>query len=131
MAVPGNLIIFSVLFACVITTVECAMTQKQIAAAQRLTRNMCQPKHKVTDDQIQEMKNGNFDDTKPLKTKNGVFDMEAMKVQLEQIPEPLKTALEASAANCQDKANGPDKCDGAYNMAKCMYAFDKDSYLVP
>lgn len=29
--------------------------------------------------------------------------MEAMKVQLEQIPEPLKTALEASAANCQDK----------------------------
>nr|AIX97133.1 odorant-binding protein 10 [Rhyzopertha dominica] len=143
MAVPGNLIIFSILFACVITTGECAMTQKQIAAAQRLTRNMCQPKHKVTDDQIQEMKNGNFDDTKPLKcyidcifqmfkvTKNGVFDMEAMKVQLEQIPEPLKTALEASAANCQDKANGPDKCDGAYNMAKCMYAFDKDSYLVP
>ncbi|KAI7815124.1 odorant binding protein [Rhyzopertha dominica] len=131
------------IFIVLIKTSDCAMTQRQIEAAQRLARNMCQPKNKVTNEQIEAMHNGNFDDSKKLMcyidcvfqtfklVKNGVYDLDNVKVQLEQLPDNLRQTLQEAAIQCKDRAVGTEKCELAYNLAKCVFEFDKESFLVP
>nr|AIX97127.1 odorant-binding protein 4 [Rhyzopertha dominica] len=119
------------------------MTQRQVEAAQRLARNMCQPKTKVTNEQIEAMHNGNFDDSKTLMCyidcvyqtfkviKNGVFDLDNVKMQLEQLPENISQIVLEASIHCKDKAIGTEKCELAYNLGKCIFEFDKESFLVP
>ncbi|KAJ3626731.1 hypothetical protein MTP99_017208 [Tenebrio molitor] len=115
-------------------------------AALKLVRNVCQPKFKATNEQIDAMHKGDWELEKNAKcylwcilnmykliTKDNAFDWEAGIVTLtNQAPESIRTPAIISVKNCKDAVQTPsDKCAAAYEIAHCMYLDNPENYFLP
>ncbi|GLV38303.1 Odorant-binding protein 19a [Carabus blaptoides fortunei] len=115
------------------------MSEAQLTNAVRLVRNVCQPKFKVSNAQIENMHKGNFEDIPKLGCymscglhalkfmKNGKMDYEYAKSQVKLLPENWQSPIEHSI----DSSVGDDKCVAAYKLAQCMYNAEPDYYFLP
>ncbi|RZC32560.1 SCO1 -like, mitochondrial, partial [Asbolus verrucosus] len=112
------------------------MSEQQMKAALKLVRNVCQPKFKTTDEQIDAMHKGDWNlehnaqcylwcilNMYKLITKENAFDWETGITTLtNQAPETLRVTAIQSVNNCKDSVKTPsDKCTAAYEIAHCIY----------
>nr|USF20777.1 odorant-binding protein [Lasioderma serricorne] len=120
------------------------MTEAQVQAVSKVTRNVCQPKSKVTDEEIDNAKNGIWDDnSKPLKCymecclkmfkvmKNGALDFESAINEANKLPDERRERAIPAMTSCKDKAVGTEKCEASYNYAKCIQQTDPKTDLIP
>nr|ALR72490.1 odorant binding protein 2 [Colaphellus bowringi] len=121
------------------------LNEKQMKAAVKMVRNVCQPKFKATDVDIDKMHKGdwNIDHTamcymhcamnmyKLMNTDNS-FNYQSALAQLNQLPDSYKKATEICMEQCKDSAvTLSDKCISAYELAKCMYFCNPEKYFLP
>ncbi|GLV35948.1 Odorant-binding protein 19a [Carabus blaptoides fortunei] len=90
------------------------MTEKQMTSTAGMVRNVCQPKTKVTNGQIDNMHKGEFEDNNQPKCymkcvfetlklmKNGKFDYNSALKQAATLPAQYAEATKATAAKCKD-----------------------------
>nr|AKW47201.1 odorant binding protein 4 [Chrysopa pallens] len=119
-----------------------ALTEAQMASTANLMRKMCQPKTKVTDEQINNFHKGVFDDDKKMMCymnciletmkiiKNGKLDMSAVEQQMPTLPKKYQESTKKSIEECKSADTG-DKCEPAYNFAKCLYLSNPEMYFLP
>ncbi|XP_060527914.1 general odorant-binding protein 19a isoform X2 [Cylas formicarius] len=93
-----------------------AMSEAQMKAALKLVRNTCQPKSKATSEQIEAMKQGDWNQDRngqcylnciltmyKLQKKDNTFDWESgLKVLENQAPPSIATTAIASVLNCKE-----------------------------
>ncbi|KAL9908828.1 lush [Glossina fuscipes fuscipes] len=124
-----------------------AITRQQFEQSLAMMRNGCAPKFKLTTEQLDGLRVGNFDaNNKDLKcytkciaqlagtlTKKG--ELSAQKA-LAQIPMILPTEMQeiaiASLEHCKDvQKNYKDPCDRMFFITKCVYEFAPDEFTFP
>ncbi|XP_063921777.1 general odorant-binding protein 72-like [Zophobas morio] len=125
---------------------DSAMSEAQMKAALKLVRNVCQPKFKTTNEQIDAMHNGDWGMEKNAKcylwcilnmhkliSKENTFEWETGVATLTaQAPESLRPTAVASIQNCKDAVKTPsDKCLAAYEIAHCIYLDNPEKYFLP
>ncbi|XP_062555153.1 general odorant-binding protein 72-like [Armigeres subalbatus] len=113
---------------------DCAVTKEQMEKTGKLFRQVCQPKHKLSDDVLDNGRNGVFPDTKNFKcyinclldmmqvTKRGKISYEKSLKQIDQLlPDELKPAFRNGLEMCKDSASGiKDQCESAYVLLLCF-----------
>nr|AKC58525.1 odorant binding protein 4 [Anomala corpulenta] len=125
----------------------CYLTEAQIKATQKLIRRTCKTKAKITnEEELDRLPKGNWDDVSHtsrcylhcclsmLKVINsdGFIDLEAGMRQSAILPPERRASSEIAIDTCKDKGEGlTDKCDIAYEIAKCLYDFEPKFYLIP
>nr|AKW47224.1 odorant binding protein 3 [Chrysoperla nipponensis] len=135
-----------VLFICLITVTNFyytfALTEAQMASTAKLIRKMCQPKSKATDEQIDNFHKGVFDNDKKMMCymnciletmkiiKSGKLDMGAVEQQIPTLPKKYQESTRKSMDECINKVTG-EKCEPAYNFAKCIYLSNPEMYFLP
>lgn len=121
------------------------VTEKQLKNGAKLYRNNCQPKTKVTDELIDNMHIGKWDDDKTAKCymncvltmmklvdKAGNIAYELALAQMSKIPEARVAPTEKSIKNCKTVgADAADKCDASWQFAKCIYFDNTENYFLP
>ncbi|EFA10803.1 general odorant-binding protein 72 [Tribolium castaneum] len=125
---------------------EAAMSEAQLKAAVKLVRNMCQPKSKATNEDIEKMHHGDWNidrtamcymhcalNSNKLITKENVFNRDyAITLAEKNLPTALKTASIEAANLCKDSAKTlDDKCVAAYEISKCLYESNPEKYFLP
>ncbi|XP_044742225.1 general odorant-binding protein 72-like isoform X3 [Chrysoperla carnea] len=92
-----------------------ALTEAQMASTAKLMRKMCQPKTKVTDEQIDNFHKGVFDDDKKMMCymnciletmkiiKSGKLDMGAVEQQIPTLPKKYQESTRKSMDECINK----------------------------
>ncbi|GLV32699.1 Odorant-binding protein 19a [Carabus blaptoides fortunei] len=119
------------------------MSEAQMKSTAKLMRNVCQPKTKVTNAQIEDMHKGIFDDDSKAQCymlcvlqmmkamKNGKLDYEyalsAVSTLAPRYQEPTRVTLD----NCKESVQSTDHCEGGYQLAKCMYFSNPEFYFLP
>ncbi|XP_065073745.1 general odorant-binding protein 72-like [Ochlerotatus camptorhynchus] len=123
---------------------DCGVTKEQMEKTAKMFRQVCQPKHKLTDDILDGGKNGIFPDTKNFKcyvsclldmmqvTKRGKISYEKSLKQIDQLlPEDFKPAFRIGLEACKDAAQGiKDHCESAYVLLNCFYA-NNPKFILP
>ncbi|CAH1183318.1 unnamed protein product [Phaedon cochleariae] len=121
------------------------LNEKQMKAAVKVVRNVCMPKSKATDEDIDKMHKGdwNIDHTAmcymhcalnmyKLINKDNTFNYESALNQLKQLPESYKESTKICMEKCKDAAvTLDDKCVAAYELTKCMYMCNPEKYFLP
>uniref|UniRef100_M3V875 Odorant binding protein 3 n=1 Tax=Ips typographus TaxID=55986 RepID=M3V875_IPSTY len=122
------------------------MTEKQLAAAVKLVRNMCLSKEKAKLEEVDKMHEGNWDiDHKTqcymwcvlsqykLIGKPNHFDRESANIQVDTLlPESMHDYVVGCLDKCENAAtNFDDKCVAAYEYAKCLYFCNPKEYFLP
>nr|UXE42852.1 odorant binding protein [Hippodamia variegata] len=135
-----------VLSAYVLIENEAAMTDAQLKAALKLLRNVCQPKNKATNEQIEAMHKGDWNQDKngmcymycvlnmyKLMKKDNTLDYEVGMATIEnQAPESVKVTATHALNACKDAAKTTsDKCVAAHEIAKCIYFDNPAAYFLP
>ncbi|XP_044742224.1 general odorant-binding protein 72-like isoform X2 [Chrysoperla carnea] len=105
-----------------------ALTEAQMASTAKLMRKMCQPKTKVTDEQIDNFHKGVFDDDKKMMCYMNCI-LETMKI-IPTLPKKYQESTRKSMDECINKVTG-EKCEPAYNFAKCIYLSNPEMYFLP
>ncbi|KAF2893186.1 hypothetical protein ILUMI_12987 [Ignelater luminosus] len=138
-----KLIIYSVLLFSIFQFIRCQLTEKQLQASTKMVRNVCQPKNKVTDAQIDAMHKGEFPEDRSLMCymecclrtarlmKDGKADLDIMLKQIQTLPESRREPTIESAMNCKDSITGTEKCEIAYQIYKCLYEDNPDNFFLP
>nr|AZK90212.1 odorant binding protein 8 [Holotrichia oblita]AZZ86674.1 odorant-binding protein 8 [Holotrichia oblita] len=126
--------------------VSSAINEAQMKAARKLIRNTCRTKTKISDEQIEDMHKGIWNDdddvTKcythccmgimKMQNKHGGFDRELAAKQYPQIPESMRESLVSSLEGCADSGEGlTKKCDISYAFFKCVYFSNPEEYILP
>ncbi|KAL3268142.1 hypothetical protein HHI36_007270 [Cryptolaemus montrouzieri] len=126
--------------------VEGAMTDAQMKATVKLLRNVCQPKNKATNEQIDAMHKGDWNQDKngmcymhcilsnyKLLTKENKFDWEGALATLEAIaPDSIKATAVHAVHSCKDAVKTTsDKCIAAHELAHCIYLDNPEAYFLP
>nr|UYB94410.1 odorant-binding protein 8 [Lytta caraganae] len=129
-----------------IYTSEGVMTEKQMEAAKKLIRNVCQPKFKVTDERIEAMHKGDWSPDKPIMcynwcvlnmykliTKDNQFAFDLAITTLKaQAPLSIQETASKSVTNCKDSVKTTtDKCAAGFEVARCVYMDDPEHYFLP
>ncbi|XP_066253169.1 general odorant-binding protein 72-like [Euwallacea similis] len=130
----------------VVESVYCAMTESQMAAALKLIRNVCQPKNKATNEQIEGMHKGDWNQDQngmcymscvlgyyKLQLPDNSFDWETGVKTIEaQAPPSIAQIALVSVKNCKDAVKTlSDKCRAALEIAKCIYDQNPEKYFLP
>nr|QTE76120.1 odorant binding protein 12 [Harmonia axyridis] len=125
---------------------EAAMTDAQLKAALKLLRNVCQPKNKATNEQIEAMHKGDRNQDKngmcymhcvlnmyKLIKKDNTLDYEVGMSTIEaQAPDSIKATAIHSLNSCKDAAKTTsDKCIAAFEIAHCLYLDNPPAYFLP
>ncbi|KAK9871819.1 hypothetical protein WA026_014275 [Henosepilachna vigintioctopunctata] len=125
---------------------EGAMSEAQMKAALKLLRNVCQPKNKATNEQIDAMHRGDWNQDRngmcymhcilsmyKLITKENKFDWQAGLTAIEvQAPDSIKETAIHGINSCKDSVKTPsDKCIAAFEIAHCFYLDNPDAYFLP
>uniref|UniRef100_A0A1Q3FRX7 Putative odorant-binding protein 12 n=1 Tax=Culex tarsalis TaxID=7177 RepID=A0A1Q3FRX7_CULTA len=114
---------------------DCGVTKEQMEKTARMFRNVCQPKHKMSDDVLDEAKKGVFPDNKNFKcyvsclldmmqaTKRGKISYEKSLKQIDTLlPDDMKPDFRNGLEACKDAAQGvKDHCESAYVLLNCFY----------
>ncbi|XP_065173921.1 general odorant-binding protein 72-like [Atheta coriaria] len=138
-------VVFIIISAFNVVFVSCAVTEAQLKSGGKLLRKNCQPKTKTSDESIENMHKGIWDDEPTTKcytfclmsfyklvNKKGLFEEEYALSQLEMLPQPRQQPTWASAQKCKDKSDCcTDKCERAYAMMKCVYFDNPENYFAP
>ncbi|CAH1186086.1 unnamed protein product [Phyllotreta striolata] len=133
-----------VLLLCMVLYVT-GLNEKQMKAAVKLARNMCQPKTKASNEDIEKMHSGDWNvdhsamcymfcalNMYKLMHKNNTFNYESAMTQLAQLPDSYRSFVKVCMDQCQDKAvTLNDKCAAAYELSKCMYFCNPEKYFLP
>ncbi|XP_058823638.1 general odorant-binding protein 72-like [Topomyia yanbarensis] len=115
---------------------DCGVTKEQMEKTAKMFRQVCQPKHKIPDDILENGKNGIFPETKNFKcyvsclmdmmqvTKKGKISYERSLKQIDQLlPDDYKPSYRKGLDACKDAAQGlRDHCESAYALLVCFYA---------
>ncbi|GJQ75994.1 putative odorant binding protein [Trypoxylus dichotomus] len=145
---PLRMQIRIVLFFIVALFIENAFSvnEAQMKAAVKLIKNTCKTKTKITDEQIDKMHQGIWDDTDEvskcyvycalgmmkLRDKGGAYNPELAEKQIPQIPESIRDTLVPSLRNCANAGEGlTKKCDLSFAFFKCVYFDDPEHYMFP
>ncbi|CAH0557649.1 unnamed protein product [Brassicogethes aeneus] len=121
------------------------MTEQQLKATSKMVRNVCQPKSKATNEAVDGMHEGIWDidqnamcylhcciNYMKLMNKDNTFNLETAQMQLKTLPEERKAPTAACMEQCKDSIKTfEDKCQAAYELAKCMYDCNPKEYLIP
>ncbi|XP_063921933.1 general odorant-binding protein 72-like [Zophobas morio] len=122
------------------------MSDAQVKAAGKLVRNVCQPKNKATDEDIDKMHQGdwNIDHTamcymhcvltsQKLITKENNLDYDvAMNAAKTKLPVTIRDGTLVTIEQCKDSAKTlTDKCVAAYEISKCLYEANPQIYFLP
>nr|AXO78388.1 odorant binding protein 10 [Xylotrechus quadripes] len=121
------------------------MTEKQLVAAVKVVRNVCQPKSKATDEDITKMHEGNWDiahsamcymycslNMYKLMSKDNSLNYEGAVAQLKLLPDRYRASSEKCINQCKESAiTVEDKCIAGYEIAKCIYYCSPDDYYFP
>nr|AWT23300.1 OBP3 [Hycleus cichorii] len=125
---------------------ECVMTEKQMEAAKKLIRNVCQPKFKVADERIEAMHKGDWTPDKPIMcynwcvlnmykliSKDNQFNYDLAVTTLKaQAPLKLQETALKSIENCKDAVKTTtDKCAAGFEVTKCIFMDDPEHYFLP
>ncbi|XP_001647922.2 general odorant-binding protein 72 [Aedes aegypti] len=123
---------------------DCSVTKEQMEKTGKLFRQVCQPKHKLSDDILEAGKNGVFPDTKNFKcyisclldmmqvTKRGKISYEKSLKQIDQLlPDDMKPDFRKGLEACKDVASGiKDQCDSAFVLLNCFYE-NNPQFILP
>ncbi|CAH0555508.1 unnamed protein product [Brassicogethes aeneus] len=122
------------------------MSDQQLKAAMKLIRNVCQPKFKTTDAQINEMHAGNWNQDRAgqcytwcilnmykLIRKDNSFDWEAGIKTLEiQAPDSIAEYAIPCVNECKDAVkHQEDKCVAGFEVAECIFRCNPEKYFLP
>ncbi|XP_044754664.1 general odorant-binding protein 72-like [Coccinella septempunctata] len=125
---------------------EAAMTDAQLKAALKLLRNVCQPKNKATNEQIEAMHKGDWNQDRngmcymncvlsmyKLMKKDNTLDYDVGMSTIEnQAPESIKVTAIHALNSCKDAAKTTsDKCVAAHEIAQCIYLDNPAAYFLP
>nr|WKF45135.1 odorant-binding protein 2 [Podabrus annulatus] len=122
------------LFVLLLHHVKSEMTEKQLQSLIKMTRSVCQPKLKVSNELIAAFHQGEFVKDRALMCymecclkmakmiKNGKLDFEPLLEQAKTLPAPRQQPTTTTVHDCKD-AGGPDmeKCEAAFEIYKCVY----------
>ncbi|XP_053697087.1 general odorant-binding protein 72-like [Sabethes cyaneus] len=115
---------------------DCGVSKEQMEKTAQMFRQVCQPKHKLSDEILEGGKSGIFPETKNFKcyvsclmdmmqvTKKGKINYEKSLKQIDQLlPEDFKPSYRQGLDACKDAAQGvKDHCESAYVLLNCFYA---------
>ncbi|ERL84669.1 hypothetical protein D910_02096 [Dendroctonus ponderosae] len=137
----------AILLTVFISTGNCRLTEKQVAAAVKLVRNMCMGKSKVNPEDIEKMHQGNWDvdyeaqcymwcgfNMYKMLDKENHFDKKSALQQMEQLPIDLQDYVIKCMGQCENAGeltNFDDKCVVAFEYSKCLYFCDPEKYFLP
>ncbi|XP_077283127.1 uncharacterized protein LOC143909099 [Arctopsyche grandis] len=128
----------------IFSSVSEAMTKSQLKQAGKLMRNVCQPKNKVTNEQVDNIKNGEFIDDKNVKcyiaciftmaqsVKNGKLNYESALKQIEMLmPDSMKEPAKKVLTECKDVSEKyKDLCESSFHTAQCMYKSNPEIFII-
>ncbi|KAL3268141.1 hypothetical protein HHI36_007268 [Cryptolaemus montrouzieri] len=121
---------------CVAYYVNAVFTEKQIESGKRMMLNICKPRTNVTDDELEDMKNGDFDKVSRAagcfincvlashkwQNKDNTFNIDAGLASLKNLPEKYHEEGQRVMKACKDAAKTVnDKCISAMEIGKCFY----------
>nr|XP_049461143.1 general odorant-binding protein 72-like [Anopheles coluzzii] len=106
-----------------------SITQEQLEKTARTFRQVCQPKHKISDEVADAVNRGVFADTKDFKCYvscllvGGKVNYEKSLKQIDtMLPDHMKPAFRAGLEACKSAAQGvKDHCEGAAILLQCFY----------
>ncbi|XP_041764317.1 general odorant-binding protein 72 isoform X1 [Anopheles merus] len=112
-----------------------SITQEQLEKTARTFRQVCQPKHKISDEVADAVNRGVFADTKDFKcyvsclldimqvARKGKVNYEKSLKQIDtMLPEHMKPAFRAGLEACKSAAQGvKDHCEAAAILLQCFY----------
>nr|XP_023028827.1 general odorant-binding protein 72-like [Leptinotarsa decemlineata] len=121
------------------------LNEKQMDAAVKMVKNVCKPKTKATDADIDKMHQGDWNidhsamcymycalNMYRLMNPDNTFNHESAMAQVKQLPESFKGPTEICMEKCKDAAvTLDDKCIAAYELSKCMYFCNPEKYFLP
>uniref|UniRef100_A0A1A9ZKM4 Uncharacterized protein n=1 Tax=Glossina pallidipes TaxID=7398 RepID=A0A1A9ZKM4_GLOPL len=116
------------------------VTRQQFEQSLAMMRNGCAPKFKLTTEQIDGLRLGNFDENnKDLKacfiilTKKGELSAQKALAQIPMIlPVEMQEIALASLEHCKDiQKNYKDSCDRLFFTTKCVYEYAPDDFTFP
>ncbi|XP_030758741.1 general odorant-binding protein 72-like [Sitophilus oryzae] len=124
----------------------CAMSDAQVKATMKLLKNTCMSKSKATEEQINAMHDGDWNQDKhgkcylqcilamnKFQKADNTLDWEAgVKMMEAQAPPSFRDHAITTLKHCKDAAQTlNDKCTAAYEIAKCVYDYDPEKYYWP
>ncbi|XP_040160118.1 general odorant-binding protein 72 isoform X2 [Anopheles arabiensis] len=112
-----------------------SITQEQLEKTARTFRQVCQPKHKISDEVADAVNRGVFADTKDFKcyvsclldimqvARKGKVNYEKSLKQIDtMLPDHMKPAFRAGLEACKSAAQGvKDHCEAAAILLQCFY----------
>ncbi|XP_028137022.1 general odorant-binding protein 72-like [Diabrotica virgifera virgifera] len=133
---------------CVVLAVHygfCAMSEKQINATKKLVRNTCMNKANVAPEIVDAMHKGDFSqgqcyiscimNTYKLISPEGTFDWEGgIRTMEANAPKSLVATASVSIKKCKDAMKTSvksNKCQGAAEIAQCIYEDNPPNYFFP
>nr|ARO46438.1 odorant binding protein 9 [Pachypeltis micranthus] len=138
-------LVLAVAVAAMLPTSEAYMSQAQVKQALKTLRNMCLPKTGVDKEALNKMVDeGVFDETNDkLKcylgcilgmmqaVKDNKISLTMVRNQVSKMLAPEQGQRIVVTFESCSGVTGTDKCDLAFNFAKCVYETDKEAFIVP
>ncbi|XP_031342593.1 general odorant-binding protein 72-like [Photinus pyralis] len=123
--------------------VYCVMTEAQMQSAAKMLRNVCQPKAKISAEQLSNLQVGQISDEPEvlsyiecvLRTsrimKDGQFNVQSAKTQIANLPSHISEPGMITIENCKDAAKSSDKYIAAAELYKCFYDDNPENFAFP
>ncbi|XP_052870472.1 general odorant-binding protein lush-like isoform X1 [Anopheles cruzii] len=128
------------------SSVQCAMTRKQLISSMDMMRSACAPKFQVTTETLDNLRKGIFVEDRELKcytmciaqmagtmTKKGEVNIQKTLAQMDAMlpPDMREKAKEAIRACRETQGQYKDSCDKTFYSTKCLAEYDPGVFLFP